>query len=140
MSTTMENTDTNGQRKLTPLLTLPVYYEFRKFRKYMYLAINKMPKWIKHSEGDNCIRSIKLCVRCLSVISRTYNHEVKIRHIDSFFVEWDAISDSIEFFAEVDGISNHQRAVMFKLKEGIEGQLVALRGFVIEDAKKQNQQ
>ena len=60
MSTIMENTDTNGQRKLTPLLTLPVYYEFRKFRKYMYLAINKMPKWIKHSEGDNCIRSIKL--------------------------------------------------------------------------------
>lgn len=135
----MENTDTKGQRKLTPLLTLPVYYEFRKFRKYMYLAINKMPKWIKHSEGYNCIRSIKLCVRCLSVISRTYNHEVKVRHIDSFFVEWDAISDSIEFFAEVDGISNHQRAVMFKLKEGIEGQLVALRGFVIEDAKKQNQ-
>ena len=129
-----------GQRKLTPVETLPVYHEFRKFRKYMYLAINKMPKWIKHSEGDNCIRSIKLCVRYLSVISRTYNHEVKIRHIDSFFVEWDAISDSIEFFAEVDGISNHQRAVMFKLKEGIEGQLVALRGFVIEDAKKQNQQ
>ena len=137
----MENTDTKGQRKLTPLLTLPVYYEFRKFRKYMYLAINKMPKWIKHSEGDNCIRSIKLCVRYLSVISRTYNHEVKIRHIDSFFVEWDAISDSIEFFAEVDGISNHQRAVMFKLKEGIEGQLVALRGYTINEAtKKQNQQ
>ena len=63
-----EKDNTMGQRKLTPLETLPVYYEFKKFRKYMYLAIDKMPKWIKHSEGANCITSIKSCVRCLSVV------------------------------------------------------------------------
>lgn len=52
-----KRTKMDGQRKLTPLETLKAYHDFKQFRKYMYVAIDKMPKWLKHSEGANCIVS-----------------------------------------------------------------------------------
>jgi len=126
----MNKTDKKGN--LSPMLVLPIYHEFRKFRKYMYMAIEKMPRWLKNSEGANCVMSIKTCVRCLSVVARTYDREVKLQYIDAFLTEWDVVSDSISFFHEAHGISNHQRAVMYKMREGIEGQVAALRKWWME--------
>ena len=79
-----KRTKMDGQRKLTPLETLKAYHDFKQFRKYMYVAIDKMPKWLKHSEGANCIVSIKTCVRCLSVISRTYVSGMSFRTVSRF--------------------------------------------------------
>lgn len=122
------------QRKLTPLETLPVYYEFKKFRKYIFIAIEKMPKWLKHSAGRDCEASVNICVRCLSVVSRTYDKIVKIAAIDSFLTEWDAISDLITLFAEVQGLSNHQREVLYIMREKIEGQVSSLRTWLLTSA------
>lgn len=113
-----ENTKKNKSKKakLSPLETLQVYKDFKDFRKYVYRAIDKMPKWIKHSEGANCMQSIKVCVRCLSVIGRTYDREVKLHYIDAFLTEWDVVSDSIEFFFEVHGIM-YNKMIIVKIHE-----------------------
>ena len=92
----MENK--TNKRRLTPIETIDAYKAFCDFRKYMYQAIEKFPKWIKHSEGAACIASIKDCVRFLSVIARTYDEKVKLNYIDAFLAEWDVVSDSVLFF------------------------------------------
>jgi len=136
----MKEKNENKTAKLSPLEVLKVYKDFKDFRKYVYLAIEKMPRWLKNSEGANCIVSIKGCVRCLSVIARTYDKQTKLNYIDAFLTEWDTVSDSISFFFEVNGISNHQRAVMYKMREGIEGQVVGLRKFLVDNMSAENGQ
>lgn len=128
-----------GQRKLTPMRTLPVYHEFKKFRKYMFVAIEKMPKWLKHSAGRDCEACISLCVRCLSVFSRTYDKGEKVRALESFLTEWDAMSDLISLFAEVQGLSNHQREVIYVMRDKIEGQVTALLSWSMTVASGQDQ-
>ena len=118
------------RRKPTQLETLKVYESFRRYRKYMYVAMDKLPRWIKNSEGVECIKSIKACIRCLSVIARSYDRNVKLHYIDLFLTEWDSISDSTMFFFEVSGISRHQRDVMFNKREEIEEQVSAFRAWL----------
>lgn len=121
----------DGQRKLTPVETLPVYHEFRKFRKYMFVAVEKMPKWMKHSAGADCNAAINICVRCLSVVSRTYDRNLKFEAIDRFLSEWDAISDLITLFSDVNVISSHQCEVMYRMRENIEEQVSSLRTWLL---------
>ena len=128
-----------GQRKLPQLETLRLYEEFKPFRKYMYVGINKMPAWIKNSEGRECIHSIKRCIRHLSVISRSYNREVKIRRLDAFMEEWDMIFDSISFFFEVRSISKHQRNVMLRMRSEIEDQVSAFRAWLENNQGRQDE-
>lgn len=118
------------RRKPTHLETLRIYDAFRMYRKYMYVAIDKMPRWIKLSEGMECIHSIKKCIRCLSVVARTYDRKIKLRYIDAFLTEWDALGDSTLFFFEVNGISKHQRDVMLNKREAIEEQVSAFRNWL----------
>lgn len=129
----MENK--TNKRRLTPIETLDAYKAFCDFRKYMYQAIEKFPKWIKHSEGAACIASIKDCVRFLSVIARTYDEKVKLNYIDAFLAEWDVVSDSVLFFFDVKCVSSHTCAVMLKMKDEVEAQLTALRRHWLENAK-----
>lgn len=119
-----------GQRKLSQLETLKLYEDFKDFRKYMYRAIDKMPRWIKCTEGMECIKSIKLCVRYLARIARTYDKRVKAQYIERFLDEWDVIYDSICFFFEVKGITNHQRDVMARMRIGLWDQVLAFQGWL----------
>ena len=112
---------------MSQLDTLDLYADFRHFRKYMYVAIDKMPRWLKCSEGMECIHSIKRCIRCLSPIARSYDKAVKIKYIGLFLQEWDVIFDSISFFYEVKGISKHQRDVMLTLRNNLEEQISAFQ-------------
>lgn len=84
MTASEQRTKVKGQRKLSQLDTLDLYADFRHFRKYMYVAIDKMPRWLKCSEGMECIHSIKRCIRCLSPIARSYDKAVKIKYIGLF--------------------------------------------------------
>lgn len=114
-----------GERKLSQLETLRLYADFKAFRLYMYRAIDKMPRWIKCSEGIECIHSIKRCIRFLSPIARSYDNSIKRKYLWLFLQEWDVIFDSISFFFEVKGISKHQRDVMLRLRNNLEEQLSA---------------
>ena len=128
-----------GQRKLPQLETLRLYEDFKPFRKYMYVGINKMPGWIKNSEGRECVHSIKRCIRHLSVISRSYSREMKIRRLDAFMEEWDMIYDCISFFFEVRGISKHQRNVMLRMRSDIEDQVSAFRAWLENNQPRQDE-
>lgn len=119
-----------GRRKPTQLETLKVYESFRRFRKYAFVAIDNMPRWIKNSEGVELRRGIKVCLRCLSTIARTYDRAVKLAKIDEFLEEWDVISDSILFCFEAKGISEHQRDVLLGKREAIEEQVSAFRSWL----------
>lgn len=112
---------------LSKLDTLLFYEDFKHFRRYMYQAIDKMPRWIKVSEGMLCIKSIKQCLRYLSQISRAFGTNSKIMYIDKFLTEWDVIFDSISFFFEVNGISTHQRNVMLNLRSDLEDKISCYR-------------
>ncbi|MBE6244272.1 MAG: hypothetical protein E7108_01955 [Bacteroidales bacterium] len=115
----------SGGRKPSQLETLKIYTDFRAFRRYMYRAIDKLPRWLKCSEGMECIHSIKRCIRCLSPVARSYDNAVKRKYMALFLQEWDVIFDSISFFYEVKGISNHQRNVMLRLRNDLEEQISA---------------
>ena len=119
-----------GRRKPTHLETLKVYESFKRFRKYAFVAIDKMPRWIKNSEGVELRRGIKTCLRCLSKIARTYDKSVKLQMADAFLEEWDVISDSILFCFEAKGISTHQRDVLLGKREAIEEQVSAFRAWL----------
>ena len=119
-----------GRRKPTQLETLKVYESFRRFRKYAFVAIDNMPRWIKNSEGVELRRGIKVCLRCLSTIARTYDRAVKLAKTDEFLEEWDVISDSILFCFEANGISEHQRDVLLGKREAIEEQVSAFRAWL----------
>lgn len=119
-----------GQRKLPQLETLRLYVDFRAFRRYMYIGINRLPHWLKNSEGRECVHAIKRCIRHLSVISRSYKRDVKITRLDLFLEDWDMIYDSISFFYEVREISKHQRNVMLNWRADIEDQVSAFRAWL----------
>ncbi len=120
-------------RKPSQLELFGIYQVFKHYRRYLYVAISRMPRWIQVSEGANCISSTKSCIRCLSVAARTYDRELKLRQLDMFLTEWDAAFDSISFFFEVKGISKKQRTILLNYRENIEGQVKALRKWCIEE-------
>ena len=128
-----------GRRKPSHLETLKIYLAFKDFRKYMYVAIDKMPRWIKVSEGMECIRSIKQCIRFLSVVARSYDKRTKLAYIDRFLTEWDVIYDSISFFYEVKGITSHQRDVMATLRQSLEEQVSVFRWWLDTNQDTQDQ-
>ena len=123
---------------LSKLDTLLFYEDFKHFRKYMYQAIDKMPRWIKASEGMLCIKSIKQCLRYLSKIARAFGTNDKIVYIDKFLTEWDVVFDSISFFFEVDGISKHQRNVMLNLRSDLEDKISCYRVELVCKQKSEN--
>ena len=135
MATDEQRTAVRGQRKLSQLELMNFYTDFKDFRKYMYRGIDKMPRWIKDSEGQECIHAIKQSLRYLSVVARTYDKPTKVRNIDLFLTEWDVVADSISFFAEVKGIDSHQRQVMCDLKYRVEEQVSALRTWLMNNAE-----
>ena len=126
--------------KIKSLDALKVYKAFCDFRTYVYLCVNKMPKWVKHSEGLICCKSVKNCVMCLSVISRSHSAEEKAEAITSFFAEFDCIYDSLNFFADpqVAALSNHQLAHLARLMNDIESQLQRLRRYLTDEGRNQN--
>lgn len=111
---------------LSALDILDVYRKFKDFRKYVYRAIDRMPRWVKNSEGRECIKDIRKCIRHLSLIARSKNTEVKLFNITEFILLWDSIADSISFFYEVSAISKHQRNVMVFKKYEIEQEMLEL--------------
>lgn len=118
--------------KLKKLDALKVYKAFKDFRTYAYLVIDKMPHWLKNSEGVICMREIKECVISISVLARSRDAAEKVEAINMFLAHIDCVYDSIDFFAEpqVKGLSSKQVAHLYFLMDEIEGQLSRLRKYL----------
>lgn len=123
---------------VSSLAQLPVYLAFKKLSFWLFAVINRMPRWIKNSEGVQCITAVHNCVKCLSLVARTYDMKEKVRYIDSFFLQFDSVEFSIDFFIENHALSAHQSAVCISMMRGIEEQLKRLRGWSYTQSR-QNQ-
>ncbi len=139
MSEQSERMEETIEFKIKSLDGLKVYKTFCDFRTYVYLCVNRMPKWVKHSEGIACCKSVKNCVMCLSVISRSHSAEEKAEAITAFFAEFDCVYDSLGFFAEpqVAALSNRQLAHLAALMNDIEGQLQRLKRYLTDEGRNQ---
>lgn len=124
-------------RKPSQLELSKIYQKFKRYRKYLYVAISKTPNWVRESAGERCIIATENCVQALSVALRTYDFNVKIIQIDRFLTAWDVSFDNISFFSEVKAISKKQRGVLLDYREAIEGQVQALRTWCCNQLNKQ---
>lgn len=140
MSEQCERMDGAQPIVVNKMASLKVYKAFRDFRTYAYLCIDKMPRWVKNSEGKECIRDIKECVMCLSVLCRSRDDAEKIRAVNTALMHLDCVCDSLDFFTEpqVNALSSRQLAHLFRLMDDVEGQLLRLRSHFAADGSQKD--